>query len=174
MTAGRVTSKGQTTIPKEIRDRFELKPGDKARFTHEDGRVIVRPRTGRISDLKHILPRPDRAFSIEEMNETIAQAFAADATGEPRGLAEDAGMPHVDLGEATVTAKGQITVPHKVRDVLALRTGDEVFYMIERGLVAMHARNKPLSHLRTLLPPPTVSATLEEIEETIREGWSRE
>jgi AbrB family looped-hinge helix DNA binding protein len=37
-----VTSKGQVTLPKEIRDRLGLGPGSQVRFDVEDGRVILR------------------------------------------------------------------------------------------------------------------------------------
>lgn len=38
----RITSKGQVTIPKEIRDRFGLAPGQHVEFVVEEGRVVVR------------------------------------------------------------------------------------------------------------------------------------
>lgn len=38
---GRVTTKGQVTIPKDIRERFGIKPGDEVVFEEtEDGVVI--------------------------------------------------------------------------------------------------------------------------------------
>ena len=41
-----LTSKGQTTIPKDIRDRIGLKPGDKITFTMmPDGTVQMRAKT---------------------------------------------------------------------------------------------------------------------------------
>jgi len=38
----RITSKGQVTIPKEIRDEFGLLPGTEVEFVGEAGRVTVR------------------------------------------------------------------------------------------------------------------------------------
>lgn len=39
-----MTSKGQVTIPKRVRDRLGLKPGSKVEFdVNEAGEVIVRP-----------------------------------------------------------------------------------------------------------------------------------
>ena len=38
----RVTSKGQVTIPKEIRDKLGIEPGTQVGFHDEDGQVILR------------------------------------------------------------------------------------------------------------------------------------
>lgn len=41
MELARVTSKGQITIPKDIRTKLNLKTGDKVIFIEEDGKIIV-------------------------------------------------------------------------------------------------------------------------------------
>ncbi len=38
-----ISSKGQVTIPQEIRKRLGLEPGDRVEFVVEEGRTIVRP-----------------------------------------------------------------------------------------------------------------------------------
>ena len=37
----RVTIKGQVTIPKGVRDRLGIRPGDEVEFVEEDGRVAL-------------------------------------------------------------------------------------------------------------------------------------
>jgi antitoxin PrlF len=37
-----ISTKGQVTIPKEIRDRLGLRPGTELEFAEEDGRIIAR------------------------------------------------------------------------------------------------------------------------------------
>lgn len=37
----RVTSKGQVTIPKDIRDRARIRPGSEVDFSIENGRVVL-------------------------------------------------------------------------------------------------------------------------------------
>lgn len=70
-----MTSKGQVTIPKEVRDRLRVGPSGKLRFAIEDGdRVVVRADRSSILDLIGILPKPKRSFTIEEMNAGIRQA----------------------------------------------------------------------------------------------------
>lgn len=52
MTLAKITSKGQTTIPKEIRDYLRLAPGDRVMFMQRDGEVILRPVTQTLLDLR--------------------------------------------------------------------------------------------------------------------------
>lgn len=74
MTTSTITSKGQTTLPKEIRDRLGLSPGDRIEYVVEpDGRVILLPATRHIHELKGILSHlaPKRPVTLEEMDEAI-------------------------------------------------------------------------------------------------------
>ena len=75
MPTATLTSKGQTTVPKEVRDHLGLKPGDRLRFgIQEDGRVVIEAATLPIRRLRGIFPKPDRAVTLEEMDEAIADA----------------------------------------------------------------------------------------------------
>ena len=77
MSEAKLTSKGQITVPKDVRMKLNLKPGDRVRFVIEaDGRVRLWPATRDISELVGILPKPKRVVSIEEMDEAIARAVA--------------------------------------------------------------------------------------------------
>ena len=72
-----MTSKGQITVPKDVRLKLGLKPGDRVRFIVEaDGRVRLLPAKRDISELVGILPKPKRVMSIEEMDEAIHKAVA--------------------------------------------------------------------------------------------------
>ena len=46
------------------------------------------------------------------------------------------------MSTATITAKGQITIPKRVRDALGLRVGDQVVFLLEDGKAYLH----PVSH----------------------------
>jgi len=75
----KITSKGQITLPKEVRERHGLKPGDRVEFVEEGGRTWVRPRNRRAVELAGILHRPGmRAATIREMDEAIGQYLAED------------------------------------------------------------------------------------------------
>lgn len=65
-----LTSKGQVTVPREIRDRLGLTSGDKLSFTMlSDGTVIMRAKTGRLLDLAGSLTRPGQPkVTIDQMN----------------------------------------------------------------------------------------------------------
>ena len=56
-----LTSKGQTTIPKEIRDALGLQPGDRMTFTlMPDKTVVMRVKTKSVMDLAGILRKKGR------------------------------------------------------------------------------------------------------------------
>lgn len=65
-----LTSKGQVTVPREIRERLGLASGDKLTFTLlSDGTVIMRAKTRRLLDLAGSLTRPGQPkVTIEQMN----------------------------------------------------------------------------------------------------------
>ncbi len=72
MSTATLTSKGQTTIPKDIRDRLHLKPGDRLEFVLQpDGRVLMIPATVDVRDLKGILPKPKRTLSLDDIDRVI-------------------------------------------------------------------------------------------------------
>lgn len=71
----RMTSKGQVTIPKAIRKQLKLETGVTLHFwVDPTGRIVVTPLTLGIDDLIGRLPKPERALSIEEINEGVAEA----------------------------------------------------------------------------------------------------
>jgi|SoimicMinimDraft_4_1059732.scaffolds.fasta_scaffold856851_1 antitoxin PrlF len=60
MSYATITSKGQTTIPKEIREQFNLQPGDRILFFINDaGRIEIQPLID-ITAVKGLLKRPGR------------------------------------------------------------------------------------------------------------------
>ena len=72
MSTSTLTSKGQTTIPKDVRKRLNLHPGDRLEFViDEDGRVVVLPASIDASELAGILKSPARPVSVEDMNRAI-------------------------------------------------------------------------------------------------------
>ena len=67
-TDATLTSKGQTTIPKAIRDSLRLKAGDRMTFTlMPDGVVLMRVKNKRASELAGLLHRKGRKSVPVEM-----------------------------------------------------------------------------------------------------------
>jgi AbrB family looped-hinge helix DNA binding protein len=63
-----ITSKGQTTIPKIVRDAAGLRAGDKMHFTLlDDGTILLRVKNRGIRDLM-IKPGKGRHVTIEQMD----------------------------------------------------------------------------------------------------------
>lgn len=77
MSVSHLTSKGQTTIPKRVREHLHLSPGDKIDFVIEsDGRVVLKPATIDVGELEGILHRPGApAVTLEEMGAAVRKRF---------------------------------------------------------------------------------------------------
>jgi AbrB family looped-hinge helix DNA binding protein len=74
MPTSTLTSRGQTTIPKSIRDALHLQPGDRVEFIVEEDRVVLRRADADLTALDGLLDRSDQdPVSIEAMHEAIAQ-----------------------------------------------------------------------------------------------------
>jgi len=78
MAAATVTSKGQITIPIEVRHALGIDAGDRVEFVEvEPGRFELVPATRSVTALKGMFGKPKRAVSIEEMNAAIARRGAS-------------------------------------------------------------------------------------------------
>lgn len=74
-----MTSKGQVTVPKPVRERLGLKAGDRVEFIVDDeGFARMLPVSRSVRELKGMVPPPKRTLSLEDMDEAI-QRGASDA-----------------------------------------------------------------------------------------------
>jgi antitoxin PrlF len=78
MPTSTVTSKGQITVPKPIREHLHVAEGDQVDFAiAASGEVVMHRSTGSVAALAGILHRPGRkAVSQAEMDDAIAGAVA--------------------------------------------------------------------------------------------------
>jgi len=68
-----ITSKGQITLPKALREHLHLVAGDRVEFIlEENNEVRLVPRTTSVTRLKGMLPKPARPVSLEEMAEVVS------------------------------------------------------------------------------------------------------
>ena len=77
MPSSTLTSKGQTTIPREVREHLKLESGDQIDFVIQpDGSVSIRPAIVHVSELKGMLHRKGmKAVSLKAMNDAIRKRF---------------------------------------------------------------------------------------------------
>lgn len=77
MATATLTSKGQITIPAEVRRALEVDTGDRIEFVEiEPGRFEIVPATRSVRELKGMFGKARRRVSIDEMNATIAKRGA--------------------------------------------------------------------------------------------------
>jgi antitoxin PrlF len=66
MAIAKITSKGQLTVPRQVRDRLGVGPGDSLEFRFEDDHVVVTPvRQRQLSDFRGLF-RVDHALDFDE------------------------------------------------------------------------------------------------------------
>jgi antitoxin PrlF len=75
---------------------------------------------------------------------------------------------------ATVTTKGQITIPKEVRDAMGIEAGDRVeFVAEEKGVYKVVAATKDVRHLKGLVPKPAKPVSVEEMNRAVTRAPSR-
>jgi antitoxin PrlF len=75
MTTATITSKGQITIPKEVRERLGVEAGDRLEFVEEEKGVYkVVAATKDVRHLRGLVPKPGRAVPVEEMNRAVRRS----------------------------------------------------------------------------------------------------
>jgi AbrB family looped-hinge helix DNA binding protein len=78
MAVATITAKGQTTIPKDVREKLHLKPGDRVEFiAQDDGTALMVPATLTLAQLKASIPRLDRVLSLDDIDRVIRRHAAA-------------------------------------------------------------------------------------------------
>jgi AbrB family looped-hinge helix DNA binding protein len=77
MSISTITSKGQVTIPKKVRDRLRLRSGDRLDFrVEEDGTIRVFPIARKVSEVFGVLAdRATKPYSAAETRRKLEQAF---------------------------------------------------------------------------------------------------
>jgi len=81
MPSATLTSKGQLTLPKAVRELLRLAAGDRVDFiVKDDGTVVLRAATVDVQELKGFLHRKGiKPLSVEEMNAIIRRRAAGRA-----------------------------------------------------------------------------------------------
>ena len=78
MTTATVTTKGQITIPSNVRQALHVEAGDRVEFVDiGSGRFEIVASTRSVTQLKGMFGKPTKTVSIDEMNKAIAARGAS-------------------------------------------------------------------------------------------------
>jgi AbrB family looped-hinge helix DNA binding protein len=78
MTTATLTSKGQITIPADVRHDLKVEAGDRVEFIQiAPGRYEFVAATQNVTELKGMFGKPAKTISIDDMNKAIAQRGAS-------------------------------------------------------------------------------------------------
>lgn len=78
-----LTSKGQMTIPKEIRKALNLKPSERVIIVVEGGQAVIKPLRGNILDIGGSirLPAKEKPIDFHRVREEVKKGIAKKAAG---------------------------------------------------------------------------------------------
>jgi AbrB family looped-hinge helix DNA binding protein len=80
MPSATVTSKGQITIPMDVRHRMNVNKGDRVELIEiGPGRYEFVAATHNVRELKGMIGKPSKKVSIDEMNKAIGRPGAGPA-----------------------------------------------------------------------------------------------
>lgn len=78
MTTATLTSKGQITIPVDVRNDLKVEAGDRVEFIQiAPGRYEFVAVTHSVNELKGMFGKPAKTVSVEDMNKAIAKRGAS-------------------------------------------------------------------------------------------------
>jgi len=76
MVGSKITTSGQTTIPKKIRERLNLEPGDRVLFLEKDGEIILQPMTQTLRDRRGSVDPRKEPENFEDVREDVKKRVA--------------------------------------------------------------------------------------------------
>lgn len=76
MLQSTITSKGQTTIPKKIRELLDIKANDRLLYHIEQGTVVLKPLRGDILELRGSVPAREQPEDFNAIRAATRKAVA--------------------------------------------------------------------------------------------------
>lgn len=80
-----VSSKGQLTIPKSVREQLGIEPGTRVLVTLCDGKVELEPVSGDIQQWQGALKQAGQDAPLEQVREHVRAAIAEEVVREMQG-----------------------------------------------------------------------------------------
>jgi AbrB family looped-hinge helix DNA binding protein len=82
MKAYSITTKGQVTIPLEIREKLKLKPGDRIIYQNTENGIMLKPvKRNMLSDFGFLKTKQRLEADLDTMRESIRRRMAKRARG---------------------------------------------------------------------------------------------
>jgi len=75
--------------------------------------------------------------------------------------------------KGVITSKGQITIPAYIRNKLALSSGSKLEFIVQEDSFIVVPIHKSIRNLRRILPKPSVTLTIEDMNEVIKGVYYR-
>jgi AbrB family looped-hinge helix DNA binding protein len=72
------------------------------------------------------------------------------------------------MSTATITSKGQITIPVKIRTGLGLHAGDKINFVMDGDTVRFLPATKNITSLKGMITKPDTPVSIEDMKETIK------
>lgn len=129
-------------------------------------RLLTRPEGATMDE---ILAATGGSFQYSAKRRLQARGYTVRTRKEGRQTRYWAERPAVTTHEATITSKGQITVPKTVRKQMGLRDGQKLVFSLEssdRAVISPAGRS--VSRLQGVLGKPERKLTLYDIDAVIR------
>ena len=82
MIGSKITSKGQTTIPKKFRDLLGLEPGDRVQFVLKEGEVVLQPIKFSLLDLRGSIKPRHHPEDFNEVRQEVKKRVGRKAAYE--------------------------------------------------------------------------------------------
>ena len=82
MIISTLTSKGQTTIPKSVRDALHLNTNDKIAYELHDDKFIIYPLSGDITSLRGSLKVSEKPLDFKDIRKKVVNSRSERAVGK--------------------------------------------------------------------------------------------
>lgn len=82
MLTSKISSKGQTTIPHDVREALNLSSGDRLSYEIKDGKVILHPLTGNIFDHAGTVKPSSKPEDFKHVRNNVKSALAERTEGK--------------------------------------------------------------------------------------------
>jgi AbrB family looped-hinge helix DNA binding protein len=82
MVGSKITSRGQTTIPKRIREQLQLEPGDRVLFLERDGEIVLQPVTKTIREFRGSIQSREKTEDFQKVREEVKREVSRRAVND--------------------------------------------------------------------------------------------